>query len=60
MRQLLMADVYENGELEAEPVVVETDAVTFSLLLDDGTRISFDRNELTEALSLSPLQREAA
>jgi hypothetical protein len=35
---------------EAEPVVVETDAETVRLELDDGECIDFDRRELLAAL----------
>ena len=50
---LLMATVLPpaaSDELaEAEPVVVEVDLLTVTLVLDDGQRIALDREELLAA-----------
>lgn len=51
-RHIVMADVIPAGRgwPEAEPVVVETDARSVVLVLDDGTRVELDRRELDQAL----------
>ncbi len=45
---------------EAEPVVVETDALTVTLTLDTGERIVLDREELRLAIEGRAVDRRAA
>lgn len=53
---LLMAKRLDptDGELEAEPVLVRALPQLTSLILDDGTELHFDRDELQKALDSSP------
>lgn len=52
--------VCPDGDTEAEPVLVEQDGSSVHLLLDCGTRITFERDELLEACApLSYDRREA-
>ena len=45
---------------EAEPVLVETDALTVTLTLDTGDRIVLDREELRLAIEGRAVERRAA
>lgn len=61
---LLMATVLppaaSDEMAEAEPVLVETDALTVTLTLDTGERIVLDREELRLAVEGRAVQRRAA
>lgn len=49
-----------NVELEAEPVLVEHDARTVTLTLDDGAELTLDRRELAAAVMVpEDLERAA-
>lgn len=50
---VMSAQTSPDGETEAEPVLVEVHHLTIQLLLDDGTRLAFAKDELNEALSPS-------
>lgn len=51
MRTVLMAARAAGRDLEAEPVVVDTDKANVVVLeLDDGERLELDRTELQAAL----------
>lgn len=39
---------------ESEPVILLTDSYNARLILDDGTELHFDRDELQKALDSSP------
>ena len=54
MRTLLMATVRDGRAVEAEPVIVDTDATSVAVLEpDDGRRLVIDRTELLTAISPS-------
>jgi hypothetical protein len=60
----LMATVLAPGASEemadAEPVLLEADALTVTLTLDSGERITFDREELRLEIELAAEMRGVA
>lgn len=61
-QHLVMADVIPPGRgwPDAELVLVQADALSVVLTLDDGTRVELDRREFDQALASNETERDVA